>query len=262
MSLCYRNRPILSSCSINGHLAKKYYLKKQFGFALLELMLSCALGLLLLAGLMQAYLAVKKTYILQDTFMSLTENGRFAAYFLRQEVLMAGYAGCEESEFVNQDAAIEGYQNSPPAFLQDKIIPGTDSIMVGRCRRENGKEQFSQHAFIISATSRKDVLGNKILALYDAPVNGNKQELVSDVTAMKISYGIADGEGENIAAYLPAIQVKDWHTVRAVEIALLTASEQPVYFYPQPYNFAGQAMPPDRFLHSEWDVYVKLRERK
>jgi len=246
-------------------LSRSVYLRslysRQSAFTLLELMLSCALGLLLLTGLIQAYFAAKKNFILQDAIVSSSESGQFASHFLTREILMAGYAGCGD-EFVDQNAAIEGYQNNLPAFLQGKVAAGTDSIMIGRCRSENGKEEFSQHAFIISVTSRKNALGNKILSLYEAPVDGDKQELVSDVTTMKISYGITDEKGEDIVAYLPALQVEDWRMVRAVEIALLVSSEQPVYSNPQPYYFAGQSMPPDRFLHGEFDVYVALRERE
>lgn len=234
----------------------------QRGFTLIELLLACSLGLYLMTGLIQVYLAVEKTLTLQDAVILLTENGRFATQFLRQNLLLAGYAACQNGQTVDQDSAILGYQENLPDFLQGKVVPGNDSVLIGRCRSESGKEQFSQHAFIISNTGRKNALGNPVSALYDAPVSGNKTELIPDVTAMKIYYGITDATGEDIVAYLPAKQVKDWRMVRAVEVVFMLSSEQPVLTQPQSYTFDGQTMPPDRFLHREWDIYVALRERQ
>lgn len=233
----------------------------QQAYSLLEILLSCALSALILSGLIEYYLAVQKNFLLQEASMSLADTGRFASNFLIQNIRLAGYAGCEEGIWVNQDLAIRGYEQTLPSYLQGKVISGTDSIEIGHCRTDSGKEQFMQDAYIISDTGRQNSLGGKVLALYLVPSTGNKQELVPDITQMKIQYGVASRDGQNIAEYLPAPQVKDWKQVRTVKIFLSLSSEQPVLTQPKPYFFAGLDMPPDRFLHAEWDVYVALRER-
>lgn len=236
-------------------------MKQQAGFTLLELMLACALSLFLLLGLMQIYLAVQKNFILQNALISIEENGRFAAHFLSRNIRLAGYAACVADRWVDQDLAIHGYQDNLPAYLQGKVVKGNDSVEIGRCQMLGTKEQFSQEAYIISDSGRKNAVGGKIYALYLAPMTGNKRELVSGIMQMKIKYGVASVDGKNIASYLSADQVTDWLAVRAVEIALSIASEQPVFTKAQPWQFSGVTMLADRFLHGEWQIYISLRER-
>ena len=49
--------------------------------------------------------------------------------------------------------------------------------------------------------------------------------------------------------------------VRAVDISLLIGSEEPVLTQAETYQFAGEKMPADRYLHREWDTYIALREK-
>src|SRR5262249_19097705 len=153
----------------------------QRGATLVEALLACSLSGFLLASLMQVYLSSKQTFALQQNLAAMQENGHFAVYFLNQNIRMAGYAYCNQStQLVNQDLAISGFDSALPDYLQNKVAPGTDSIVIGLCRLENGKMTFSQYAFFIGATSRKNALGQTITALYQMPITGSKEELVPD----------------------------------------------------------------------------------
>lgn len=229
---------------------------------LAEVMLACALGLFLMAGLIQICLACKKTFNLQQAIINLQENGRYAVHFLNQHIRMAGYAGCESvPPFVKPESAIAGYENNLPAVLQGKVTKGTDSVIAGGCYLENGKQKYNQYAFFISATTRKNRLGKTITSLYEMPLDGAKRELAANVERMKISYGVMAPDGKNIAGYESADKIKDWRQVRAVDISLLLVSEEPVLTRAETYQFAGEKLPADRYLHREWDTYIALREK-
>lgn len=233
----------------------------QAGMTLVEVMLACSLSLFLLLGLTQIYMAIKKTQIRQDAVLEVTENARFAEQLLVQDIRMAGYAGCEQGEPVNQAQAIKGYQDNLPDFLQGKVKKDTDSLIIGRCRKNDGQIKFGQYAYFIGATSRKNQLGQTVYALYGQPIAGAKEELVANITSMKILYGLAKEGSQDIEKYVSANQITAWETVRAVDLALLASSEQPVYITAESYPFRQNLMPADRYLHREWEFYVALRER-
>lgn len=234
---------------------------RQSGFSLVEMMLAQALALFLIIGLIQIYLTVEKTFHVQQAIMQMQENGRFAVHFLREHILIAGNANCDSSKsFVNTDLAIKGYAHELPVFLRGKVAKNTAVVVIGHCETQDNITSFKQRAFFIGATSRKNKSGKTTYALYEMPIGNNKRELVSDISDMQISYGVATEDGKNILEYLPADAVLNWKKIKSVSIALLLDSEFPILSKPEPYRFAGKIFSKDRFLHREWDVYITLRE--
>lgn len=232
----------------------------QSGMSLVEVMLACSLSLFLLLGLIQIYMSVKKIQIREDALVEVMENARFAEQMLVPDLRMAGYMACEGG-IENPVQAIEGYEDNLPDFLQGKVKKDSDSFVVGACRNNNGQLKFEQYAYFIGATSRKNALGQTIYALYRQPVSGSKEELVANISSMKISYGVVKEGSQDIEKYVSAKEVSDWTQVHAVDLYFLASSEQPVYIKAQSYNFQQIMMPADRYLHREWEVYVALRER-
>ncbi|MDF3055022.1 MAG: hypothetical protein K0Q74_929 [Gammaproteobacteria bacterium] len=225
-------------------------------------MLACALGIFFMQGVVDVYLSAQKTFALQKAIAHLQENARFATHFLTQNIRMAGELSCEHLlPMPNPPEALRGYQGNPPPTLKNKILAGTDSVSIERCRTNDGSESIEKYAFFISETSRKNQLGKKVYALYESPIVGNKVELVPNVNDMRISYGVMSADGQGVQAYLPADKVSDWKMVKSVEIALLLSSEMPVLSKPESIQFAGKPLPKSRYLHKEWPVYVNLRER-
>lgn len=234
----------------------------QTGSSLVEVMLASALGLFLTFGFIQVYLSVQKTYHLQQAIIQAQENGRFAMHFLYAAVRTAGYANCDpENSFVKTDKAIMGYRQNMPAFLKNKNVKkNTDILQIGACILQNNKTTFEQSFFFIGATERKNALGNTIYALYTAPSNNTRSELVSGIENMHITYGVVQEKTDpDIARYVTADAVEDWEKVRAVKIALLLSSDFPVLTQPESYMFAETAFPADRFLHRSWYGYIALR---
>ncbi len=66
----------------------------QQGISLVEIMVALVVGLLLIGGMVQIYLANKQTYRVADASARIQENARFAIELLARDIRMAGYQGC------------------------------------------------------------------------------------------------------------------------------------------------------------------------
>ncbi|WP_371231179.1 PilW family protein [Pseudomonas sp. QE6] len=65
----------------------------QRGLSLVELLIAMTLSLLLMAGVLQVFLASKNTYLTNMTLAELQENGRFALDAIAQDLRNAGFKG-------------------------------------------------------------------------------------------------------------------------------------------------------------------------
>lgn len=244
----------------------------QAGFSLVELMLAMALGLFLLAGLIQICASVKTTYRLQTALARIQENGRFTVHFLNQNIRLAGYAGCQNKlSPVLESGAIRGYNSDQlPEFLQNnRVVSGSDVVVVQKCaEKSDGSTQLVKIAYFIADTLRTDESGQRIYGLYQKIIgneNHPSQEIILGVDNMKVVYGVSNDHGKNIAQYLSVNQIdlQQWNQVSSVQIALLLDSMENVLQKPQTYIFNGQKITPsDRMLHKEWNTYITLRERR
>jgi type IV pilus assembly protein PilW len=68
--------------------------RNQSGFSLVELMIAITLGLFLMAGVVQLFLASKQTYASQQALSRVQETGRLAIEFISRDARMAAYYGC------------------------------------------------------------------------------------------------------------------------------------------------------------------------
>jgi type IV pilus assembly protein PilW len=84
----------------------------QRGFGLIELLVALTLGLVLVLGVVQVFVASKQTFVMQRTAAGLSEDARYVTSRLSRELRMVGMFGC-----VDLDRLPAGISNSiPPAF--------------------------------------------------------------------------------------------------------------------------------------------------
>ncbi|MBA3979681.1 MAG: hypothetical protein C0462_03680 [Alcanivorax sp.] len=86
----------------------------QSGIGIVEIMISLAVGALLIAGLTQVFTGSRAAYVLQEDLSRLQESGRFAFHFLSREGRMAGYFGCRRDVTLN---SVINDSNAANAFL-------------------------------------------------------------------------------------------------------------------------------------------------
>ncbi len=68
--------------------------RRHAGLTLVELMVALVLGVILIGGVLQLYVANKGTYLVQDDLSRLQESARFAMDMTTRDIRQAGYWGC------------------------------------------------------------------------------------------------------------------------------------------------------------------------
>ena len=75
---------------------------RQRGFSVVELMVGMVIGLILMAGVLQAFSSSRATYLVNEQLARLQENERIAADMIQNDIRQAGYRGCaKEVPFTN-----------------------------------------------------------------------------------------------------------------------------------------------------------------
>lgn len=83
---------------------------RQTGLSLIELMIAITLSMLLMAGVLQAFLTSKQTYSTNNALSRVQESGRFAIDFLTYDIRNAGYKGeCTGAPNILLDEAHAAY---------------------------------------------------------------------------------------------------------------------------------------------------------
>jgi Tfp pilus assembly protein PilW len=242
--------------------------KTQAGLSIIELMVALVLGLLLMTGVLQVFLASKQTFATNEAISRLQENGRFGLDFIARSARMAGYF----------DATFD--PKSPPLgiVLPDcEGLPGSPPDEV--CTTEGGTNTSDSVGFVMQPQLQNNLrLDCRGVAVTDPNVliinhfeiiekstteprslgcrsyhfdqAGNNvttggpgaQRLVDGVDSMQILYGIdtsSEGYDENANSYVSADRIKkeDWLRVRSVRIAILANSINTVLPPPADRNF-------------------------
>jgi type IV pilus assembly protein PilW len=81
---------------------------RQAGLSLIELMVAMVIGLILMLGVIQIFIASQAASRLSEGVARAQENGRFALDFLERDVRMAGHLGC-----VNDQAHLTASMGEP-----------------------------------------------------------------------------------------------------------------------------------------------------
>ncbi|MDJ0806799.1 MAG: PilW family protein [Gammaproteobacteria bacterium] len=136
-------------------------LRRQRGLSLVELLVASAVGMMLMAGMIQIFVGNKQSYRVQEALSRLQENGRFALMFIERDIRMADYGGCgTRSEAVvlqntlstsasylgDLATGIEGYEatsssewdRTPDASISSPI-GGSDILTIRRAQGQSFK---------------------------------------------------------------------------------------------------------------------------
>lgn len=127
--------------------------RRQTGLSLVELMISLAISLFVIAGVLYVFLGSRQAYTQNDAMARLQENGRIAADLIAHDLRMAGFMGCRrygtneirvianappfQTADIVEEQAIRGvvYANTPnPAYVMDSSgnggVVGSDVIII------------------------------------------------------------------------------------------------------------------------------------
>jgi type IV pilus assembly protein PilW len=124
-------------------------LTQQAGLTLIEMLVSIAIAVTILSGVVQVLLASKNNFISERELSTLQENARFAMKHLSDQIRMAGYTGCPSTpqHFTNtvtgsnlwylNGVGLQGFDNSAgvlsfPTEFSGGVKANTDAIVVRR----------------------------------------------------------------------------------------------------------------------------------
>ena len=234
---------------------KTFINKKQKAFTLIELMVAITIGLILIAGLTYLFLGMKRSTETQSAITDLQENGRFALYFLSNDIQNAGWADVEVSGY--------GIYTSP-------------AIKFGGSTTDGGSASSSDRITIRYA-SDEDCVGGATTGIAENTYfvednqlkctgsSGSTQPLISNIDVLHFWYGVdTDGNSSpNKFVRANELATGEQESIAAVKMVLVLSSEDNVHqtAQVQSYNIIGEAgafSPEDRKLRKIFTTTVTI----
>lgn len=243
--------------------------KHQAGVSLIELMIALVIGLILMLGITQVFIASHSASRLSEGVARAQENGRFALDFLERDIRMAGHMGCvnDQAHFVKGIGLPKNNINVPTGggspldfsvAIQGYEAPGTaptDTLTVGGGSLPTGLPTSISN-LVPAPLPGSDILVLRFLAPEAVPVTAiNGQELTVDTArwarlteggvANPTLFGIANCEtvdvfaGTTVAGKITGTSVDFSRYAPQPEPTMVYRAESMVYYIGQGTNGPG-----------------------
>ena len=210
------------------------------GFSLIELMISLALGLIVIAAVIAVFLSTSRTANATSILSRAQESSRFAVQYIGRELRTAGYAYVQEGDqsgggvaggnavstdfifpadsvFTTVGQVLVGTDNSTAAG----VLAGSDTISVrysGSLKTDLVDCQDATVAPFVASTIRLFVNASNDLV---CTVNGGAQVvLIEDIANMQLQYGVDTNNNGSTDSYVAASAVSDWLEPVSVRLQL------------------------------------------
>ncbi|HGM5550830.1 TPA: PilW family protein [Pseudomonas putida] len=206
------------------------------GFGLIEMLIALALGLIIVLGVVQTFLAAKNTYVSQNTAAAMQEDARFVLSKMIQELRMVGMFGCLGSITDASSAGdFNAAQVTPISWDNSNLkltlvtadvggIGGTPTwTVISDCRNSataytglraaaSGQIAFPIRRLIYSFSNNQILMGT-------GSGNPNQQVLVNNVSAFNVTFGLA-ASATDVAASSYSANPSDPARIRSVRLSL------------------------------------------
>ena len=209
------------------------------GFGLIELLVALALGLIVVLGVVQIFIAAKNTYVSQNSAAAMQEDARFVLSKMIQEIRMVGMFGClgtitDSSNAGDFNAAQITPINWDNANLKLTLVTadiggsgGTPTwTVLSDCRNSataytglrspaTGQISFPVRRLIYSFSNNQILMGT-------GSGNPAQQVLVNNVSAFNVTFGVASS-ATDVAASTYSTNPGDPALIRSVRLSLTLA---------------------------------------
>lgn len=229
--------------------------RRQAGFGLVELLIALTLGLVLVLGVVQVFLASKQTFMVQRTAALLQEDARYLLARLSQELRMLNMYGCLDLTRLPASirATIPVALDTPlvyseaggmPALTLITAVPTSESFSVATTRRPG--DYGARWLLVSNCRDTEDLRisdstdlavrpGDLVIPLrqVDYRVNahalqirtngvGNFQTLLEGVAGLSLSFGLAaTGADRHVSgAYVTDVSASQAERIRSIKLAL------------------------------------------
>ena len=246
---------------------------KNFGFTLIELMISMTIGAFILIGVIQVSMSSKRTYLISDYSSRLQEDLRGVTYDFNRIVRIAGYKS-------------SSWKSNTSSFRSNKIFKENGQFIVGFDGKNNsdsdslslrfqgsGDEMGNPDGDVVDcigdavdagdfATVTLDIKEGGVLRCTSVNETSGKDqvvEFVENVQNMQLNYGIDTDNDFYIDEYITATQVSDrelWGNVTSVRLAILLKSDKEIMDFKQKKSFALNDL---TILPTGEDSYMRMQ---
>lgn len=206
------------------------------GFGLIEMLIALALGLIVVLGVVQTFLAAKNTYVSQNTGAAMQEDARFVLSKMIQELRMVGMFGCLGSITDASSAGdFNAAQLTPISWDNSNLkltlvtadVGGNGGTptwtVVSDCRNSataytglrtaaSGQIAFPIRRLIYSFSNNQILIGT-------GSGTPTQQVLVNNVSAFNVTFGLASS-ATDVAASSYSSNPGDPARIRSVRLSL------------------------------------------
>jgi len=210
--------------------------RHNLGFGLIEMLVALALGLIVVLGVVQIFLAAKNTYVSQNSAAAMQEDARFVLSKMIQELRMVGMFGClgtitDSSSAGDFNAAQITPISWDNANLKLTLVTadvgsagGTPTwTVVSDCRNSataytgarvaaTGQIAFPIRRLVYSFSNNQILMGT-------GSGNPAQQVLVNNVSAFTVTFGLASS-ATDVAASTYSANPGDPARIRSVRLSL------------------------------------------
>lgn len=229
---------------------------RQQAFSLVELMVAMAIGLLLVLGVVQIFLASRQSFVVQQEMAALQENARFVLSRLSRDLRQAGMFGCLDLAQLPTDMRAQlpvGFAE-PVSFsggvlrlitpvLAQETVQATTSrsaadygaqwLLVSDCLSElriaSGADELTvQPGDLLIALRQLEYRLNQHRLQSRLNGGGNFETMIDNVAAFELSFGLAATAAAGVVEgeYVLAVTADQYPRVRSVRV-VLTLSDNP-----------------------------------
>ncbi len=224
-------------------------MRRQTGFALVELLVALVIGLVVVGAVFATFLRTGKTGRLQSALSQMDEDAQIGLRILSGDLLMAGYAQAVSLD--ETTSLLTRTYSGRPVFGCVKGFASAVANTPAECS-STGSSPAIEISFeadvyntLVTNGQPADCLGNSLLtgpeaitynryrvgngALQCTGPRGNAAPLVDNVEALQVWYGEAGGTDPRVLSrYVTADLVQDFTRIVSVRVCLLMRSAEPV----------------------------------
>lgn len=206
------------------------------GFGLIELLIALALGLIVVLGVVQIFIAAKNTYVGQNSAAAMQEDARFVLSKMIQEIRMVGMFGClgtivdssSAGDFNTAQLIPINWDNASLKLTMVTADVGSGGgtptwTVISDCRNSavaysglrsptTGQIAFPIRRLIYSFSNNQILMGT-------GSGNPVQQVLVNNVSAFNVTFGLASS-ATDVAASTYSSNPGDPARIRSVRLSL------------------------------------------
>lgn len=242
-------------------------LRSHSGFGLVELLVSVAIGLLILLAVFSVFLSTTKTDKTQDALARVQENANYVAEAISGATRRAAYRSDPQQALAYCDDPSIGFPAATIgtfSFLGCEFIRGTNSSFAIRYRgAKDGLTRDCIGALVAADAMTTEVWDMSGTNLRCSVNGGAANTMVENVGNIRYVYGV-DTDSMDLArgvdAYSNAADVANWRKVSALRVEVLLQSPGEVNTERQSYSFNGSTITPtDLRLRKTYQTTFRIR---